>query len=47
MAIRLTGKFKTAFPEGKPKEAENKDKDEKKDAEKKDDGKKKAEAGVS
>ena len=38
LAIRLTGKFKTAFPDGKPKETESKDanKDEPKD-EKKDD----------
>ena len=39
LAIRLTGKFKTAFPEGKPKEAEKPDekKDEAKKEEKKPD----------
>jgi len=36
LAIRLTGKFKTAFPDGKPKDAKPAD-DEKKDADKKDD----------
>ncbi len=33
LAVRLTGKFKTAFPEGKPKEkVEDKDKDKEKDS---------------
>jgi ABC-type uncharacterized transport system involved in gliding motility auxiliary subunit len=35
LAVRLTGKFKTAYPDGKPKDA--KPEDEKKDEEKKDD----------
>lgn len=38
LALRLTGKFKTAFPDGKPKPAAGKeDDDEKKEEEKKDD----------
>lgn len=37
LAVRLTGKFKTAFPDGKPKDT--KPDDEKKDAEKKDEPK--------
>jgi len=38
LAVRLAGKFKTAFPDGKPEE-KDKDKDEKKDADKKDEKK--------
>ena len=38
LAIRLTGKFKTAFPDGKPKDAKQPD-DEKKDGDKKDEPK--------
>lgn len=34
LAIELSGKFKTAFPDGKPKEAEPKDNEAKKDAKK-------------
>jgi ABC-type uncharacterized transport system involved in gliding motility auxiliary subunit len=34
LAIRLTGKFKTAFPDGKPKEAEPKENEAKKDEKK-------------
>ena len=36
LAVRLTGKFKTAFPEGKPKAPDAKPEDEKKPEEKKD-----------
>lgn len=39
LAVRLTGKFKTAFPNGKPEDKKEDDKD-KKDADKKDTGKK-------
>jgi ABC-type uncharacterized transport system involved in gliding motility auxiliary subunit len=41
LAVRLTGKFKTAFPDGKPKSESDSDSDDKKDEskdEKKDDG---------
>ena len=43
LAVRLSGKFKTAFPEGKPA-GKDKDKEEDKDADKKEE--KKAEAGL-